>query len=586
MAYKSLYRKYRPNNFDDVCGQDFIVKTLKNAIMTGKISHAYLFAGTRGTGKTTIAKIFAKTINCLNISDGNICGKCEICKKENIDEIQDIIEIDAASNNGVDEIRELKNMIKLVPVLCKYKVYIIDEVHMLSKGAFNALLKTLEEPPEHVIFILATTEPQKLPITIISRCQEFDFKKISIENIIKRLNYIALEEKIDIDEGCLKEIAEMSDGALRDAIGLLDQVSLFSNKKIEIDDVYMVTGNTSNEKICELIEYYILKDYKNILKIIEELYISGKDFLKITEKLLMMFRDILIYKKAKDYFEKESSALKDWIVKVSNNISVEKLNIIINDLDDLIQNISISNYPRVQLEIFMLKDFEKTSIEKLNSVVNDESTILKIEPKKNNEKKQIEEQIKEEKKTEVIVESEEKNKTEKLEILDNIYTNETRLLYEESQNKKAYINNTIIFASNKCKREIQSKLELLDKYLINKEYKNEALILKDANVVAASNDHILFTYKYASMVEGNDSNMNKIKKLVSEILNSNYIIVAITDDDWKEMRPYYLEQKKNNKLVILDEIEITNKEINNTNESEEFNDLIEEFGDDLVEMEG
>ena len=169
MAYKSLYRKYRPTTFDDVSGQTFIIKTLKNAIATNKISHAYLFSGTRGTGKTTIAKIFAKNVNCMNLIDGNVCGKCEICTTENTDDIQDIIEIDAASNNGVDEIRELKNKIKLAPVLCKYKVYIIDEVHMLSTGAFNALLKTLEEPPSHVIFILATTEPQKIPITIISK---------------------------------------------------------------------------------------------------------------------------------------------------------------------------------------------------------------------------------------------------------------------------------------------------------------------------------------------------------------------------------------------------------------------------------
>ena len=196
MAYKSLYRKYRPTTFDDVSGQTFIIKTLKNAIATNKISHAYLFSGTRGTGKTTIAKIFAKNVNCMNLIDGNVCGKCEICTTENTDDIQDIIEIDAASNNGVDEIRELKNKIKLAPVLCKYKVYIIDEVHMLSTGAFNALLKTLEEPPSHVIFILATTEPQKIPITIISRCQRFDFKKLSIIDIKNRLKYIAEKEHI------------------------------------------------------------------------------------------------------------------------------------------------------------------------------------------------------------------------------------------------------------------------------------------------------------------------------------------------------------------------------------------------------
>ena len=274
MAYKSLYRKYRPTTFDDVSGQTFIIKTLKNAIATNKISHAYLFSGTRGTGKTTIAKIFAKNVNCMNLIDGNACGKCEICTTENTDDIQDIIEIDAASNNGVDEIRELKNKIKLAPVLCKYKVYIIDEVHMLSTGAFNALLKTLEEPPSHVIFILATTEPQKIPITIISRCQRFDFKKLSIIDIKNRLKYIAEKEHINITDDCLDEIAKMSDGAMRDAIGLLDQVSSFNEDSITIDDIYQISGSVPFKKIYELIDSYINEDieyemYKYIEKTLE-----------------------------------------------------------------------------------------------------------------------------------------------------------------------------------------------------------------------------------------------------------------------------------------------------------------------------
>ena len=242
MTYKSLYRKYRPIRFEDVCGQDFIVKTLNNAIFKGKINHAYLFCGTRGTGKTTIAKIFAKAINCINPINNLPCGKCEICLNDNTDKIPDIIEIDAASNNGVDEIRELKNKVRLVPTMCKYKVYIIDEVHMLSVGAFNALLKTLEEPPAHVIFILATTEPQKLPITILSRCQRFDFRNISTENIVERLKFISEKEGIEIEDDALIEIAKMSDGALRDAISTLDQVSSYADNKITVDDIYAVKG--------------------------------------------------------------------------------------------------------------------------------------------------------------------------------------------------------------------------------------------------------------------------------------------------------------------------------------------------------
>ena len=278
MAYKSLYRKYRPLKFEDVYGQEFIIKTLSNAIKNNKIGHAYLFCGTRGTGKTTIAKIFARSVNCLKPLDNMPCGKCEICLNENTDEIPDIIEIDAASNNGVDEIRELKNKIKLVPNLCKYKVYIIDEVHMLSTGAFNALLKTLEEPPEHVIFILATTEPQKLPITIISRCQRFDFKKINISDIKERLKFIAKEEKIKIDDLALDEIAKISDGAMRDAIGLLDQISSFTDSKITLEDIYMVRGSVSYNTILTLLDNLVDNNIKELLDIIDEIYLSGKDF--------------------------------------------------------------------------------------------------------------------------------------------------------------------------------------------------------------------------------------------------------------------------------------------------------------------
>ena len=224
MMYKALYRKYRPKSFDEIYGQDVIKKTIINEIKNNKISHAYLFCGPRGTGKTSVAKLVAKLINCENSKNGVACNECESCKQINNNSNLDIIEIDAASNNGVDEIRELKDKVKFLPTISKYKVYIIDEVHMLSTGAFNALLKTLEEPPKHVVFILATTEVNKIPITIISRCQRFDFKKISSENIYNRLKYIVNEENINITDDAIKEISILSDGGLRDAIGLLDKL--------------------------------------------------------------------------------------------------------------------------------------------------------------------------------------------------------------------------------------------------------------------------------------------------------------------------------------------------------------------------
>ena len=281
MSYLALYRKYRPVDFNDVYGQEEVVTVLKNAIVTGKISHAYLFCGPRGTGKTTIAKIVARLVNCDNLIDGNPCGKCYNCL--NYLNSNDIVEIDAASNNGVDEIRELRDKVNLVPSNAKYKVYIIDEVHMLTTQAFNALLKTLEEPPSHVIFILATTEPHKIPLTISSRCQKFRFSKISDEKIVDRLKNICDCENISTDDDTLYEIARLSDGGMRDAINILDQLVAYSNGNITIDDVYKVNGSVSYNDLYNLLNNIILNNKIEIINFVDYLNNSGKDIAKFIE---------------------------------------------------------------------------------------------------------------------------------------------------------------------------------------------------------------------------------------------------------------------------------------------------------------
>lgn len=583
MAYKSLYRKYRPTTFDDVSGQTFIIKTLKNAIATNKISHAYLFSGTRGTGKTTIAKIFAKNVNCMNLIDGNVCGKCEICTTENTDDIQDIIEIDAASNNGVDEIRELKNKIKLAPVLCKYKVYIIDEVHMLSTGAFNALLKTLEEPPSHVIFILATTEPQKIPITIISRCQRFDFKKLSIIDIKNRLKYIAEKEHINITDDCLDEIAKMSDGAMRDAIGLLDQVSSFNEDLITIDDIYQISGSVPFKKIYELIDSYINEDIENILKTTEEIYNEGKDFIKLTFDMLSIFKDVLIYYRAPKYFENLNKLNFDEIKKIKEKIDISDLELIIETLENLSRELKLSDYPRILLEMFLIN--KKSASNTLTEEVKHYKEAV------NEEQKEVINELKEERKIETELKKVETNVEEikeNLTIKQNEYTNETRIAVDNpsSGDKKILINNTIALASAKLKKEISEKFIDLDKYLIDKKYKVAATILKDATIAAVSNDHMLLTYKYVSMVEDNDKSINKITKLVNEITKSNYKVIAISIDEWKEMRPYYVELKKSGKIELLNEPVINESNNNGLNIDNEFDEVINAFGSELIEMEG
>ena len=292
--YHALYRKYRPKDFESVVGQDAVVKTLKNSIINNNFSHAYMFFGPRGTGKTTISKIFAKSINCLNNIEGCACGKCDMCNFSFSDECVDIIEIDAASNNGVDEIRELKNNISLVPAKLKYKVYIIDEVHMLSIGAFNALLKTLEEPPEHAIFILATTDQQKVPDTIVSRCQCFSFNRISNNDIVKRLDFVCKKEKLTVDKNVIEKIAILSDGGLRDALGMLDKLSSYTDNKITIEIFNDLNGIVSDDDVYNLISYIMNGQINNFLSKINEYNNCGKNIIQIIVQIINFLRDYIV----------------------------------------------------------------------------------------------------------------------------------------------------------------------------------------------------------------------------------------------------------------------------------------------------
>ncbi|MDE5715278.1 MAG: DNA polymerase III subunit gamma/tau [Anaeroplasmataceae bacterium] len=355
MAYVALYRAYRPQKFCDVVGQQHIVKTLQNAIKLNKVAHAYLFCGPRGTGKTTLAKIMAKALNCEQGPSVEPCDECEICKGIQKGTVADVVEIDAASNNGADDIRALRDSVKYLPSVGKYKVYIIDEVHMLSNAAFNALLKTLEEPPKHVIFILATTEPYKLPNTILSRCQRFDFQSLTMEDLIKRLKIVTAEENIKISEEAILQIASASEGGMRDALSLLDQTVSFSiNEEITIEDVLSVSGNVSYKVLCNMLNACLDGDGPTALQLLDQILKEGKEVPRIINDLIMFLRDVLLLKNQailEDKMEYHQDDFKTFCNRVMKSIVYDWL----NQLNETNNNMRFSTQKRAYLELALLK---------------------------------------------------------------------------------------------------------------------------------------------------------------------------------------------------------------------------------------
>lgn len=354
MGYTALYRKFRPITFSEIVGQEHITRTLRNQIIAGRVGHAYLFNGGRGTGKTSAAKILARAINCLNPKDGEPCNECEICKGAINGSLTDIVEMDAASNNSVEDIRSIREEVNFLPTKAKYRVYIIDEVHMLSTGAFNALLKTLEEPPEHVKFILATTEPQKLPATILSRCQRFDFKKISNENIIKRLNIVCEKSNIEITKEALNIIAVLSEGAMRDALSILERCIQDGENKIDEDKIKDLVGIPKITYIHQLTESILEYDVDKALANIDEVLEDGKDINNLLWELIKYVKDILVYKasnKLELYSEEELNKIKI----ISEKVSKEKLVDIIYQLSNLENDIKWSTQKTIMFQAGIIK---------------------------------------------------------------------------------------------------------------------------------------------------------------------------------------------------------------------------------------
>lgn len=536
MAYTALYRKYRPTTFKDVYGQEVIVKILTNSIIKNKVGHAYLFVGTRGTGKTSVAKIFAKAVNCECNKDGDACNECNTCKSLENNEI-DIIEIDAASNNGVEEIREIRNNTKLVPSVGKYKVYIIDEIHMLSTGAFNALLKTLEEPPAHVIFILATTEMQKIPLTVLSRCQRFDFKKISNSTLLERLKYIVLKENKVVKESILKLIVELGDGSFRDAINLLDQVIDADN--VDESFIYKLSGSVTFSEINEFLKIIINREIKLVLDKINYFVNEGINLTIVAEKLLLLMRDISINNTVNNYFEEDYSKILDYYFE----INIDKINNISKILLDLILDLKKSINQKVVFEIYIIKIINVLS---------------------NNDEDQQKKEIKEKK----IISRE-------------IILEESKDFTEKSDLKNIRINNTLATADKNILNLLNKKMLNVEKYISNKKYTNIVKILLDTKIVCSGESNLILMSDTELKINTLNDNISKVESLFKEMLDNVYKIVIVSCVEWENIKKEFVEnKKKNKKYEIISEKNIISKKEKKIIE----NEAINLFGEEVVSV--
>lgn len=569
--YQALYRKYRPKDFDSVVGQNAIVKTLKNSIINHNFTHAYMFFGPRGTGKTTISKIFARNINCLEPKDGIACGKCDHCKVSFSKDCIDIIEIDAASNNGVDEIRELKNKISLVPSELKYKVYIIDEVHMLSIGAFNALLKTLEEPPEHAIFILATTDPQKVPETIVSRCQCFSFKKISVDTIKEKLDYVCKEEKIKIDDEVLENIAILSDGGLRDALGLLDKLTSYTDKKITMEDFVSINGIISNKQLDAFISSIMNGDIAGVLNSINDFDNDGKNLIQVITQILNYSRNLMV-----DHYLNNTKLAYD----------INKLQSFINRLNESMFDIKKSDNTRIFIEMLILNYMSSNTIN--NKVL--ENVVVEKEIKK----EEVIEPKKEEVKQEVVEEEDEefdfsKEYEDTEEEIEDVPIKNTNSLVISMPQKilnideimNVRVNNTLALADKKLLKEEQSNFEKLKDFTFDQEIGYIVCALLDSKLRAVSENNMIISFEYDSNVLQNIQIIDKITDVYNKITNSNKEIAIISDKEWDKVKSDYIKNLKDGvKYEVKDEPEPIYEEIENDGIIS--NSAVQLFGDIVV----
>ena len=560
MSYLALYRKYRPIDFDSVYGQEEVVTVIHNAIVNNKISHAYLFSGPRGTGKTTIAKIIARLVNCQHLIDSKPCGKCYNCV--NFNNSNDVVEIDAASNNGVDEIRELRDKINLVPSNSKYKVYIIDEVHMLTNQAFNALLKTLEEPPSHVIFILATTEPSKIPLTIASRCQKFRFSKISDDKIVDRLREIAKMENIEVTDDALYEIARISDGGMRDSINLLDQLVSYCNSKITVEDVYAVNGSVSYNDLFLLLNNILSNNKVDIINFIDSIDADGKEINKFIQELMLFLKDVILYKNTNVL--SNINVKNEYIIEISKLYSDDLLYKLIEELNNIQSSVKLSTHGSIIFMTLILKfSDEIVKVEKIDKINNNNIEIPKDDEATKNDKV-------------VKLNKEEKNISREI----NMAGNNLKLSDEEINIR---INNALATASKDILNNMKSNWGIIDDYVFDDNFSVISGLLKDFIPVVASEKYIIFSNDMLSVVDRFNESSTDIEKFLKKVFDFNPIVVAITTKRWDEEKSKYISNLKNG--IKYSVIESLNDKISvNAHVSKRpVDDLINLVGEGIIE---